>query len=120
MKYDSILHGHVCIMKFRQQHTGDGVDFTSFFFVSTVLSGFTAESELDGLTVEEVAGLFFSSTAEVEGEGLESSASLDAALTAAAPADIKVNNLLYESNREKSCLWGSRPGPTQTRLYNHD
>ena len=41
--------------------------------------------------VEEVAGLFLSTTEEVDGDGLESSASLDAALTAAAPADIKVN-----------------------------
>ena len=72
------------------QHTGDGIDFTSFFFVSTVLSGFTTGSELDGFTAEVVAaGLFLSPTAEVDGVGLESSASLDAARTAAAPVDEK-------------------------------
>ena len=26
---------------------------------------------------------------------------------------------LYEPRRENTCLWGFRPGATQTRLYNH-
>ena len=77
------------------QHTGDGTDFTSFFFVSTVLSGFTAGSELDGFTVEVVAGLFLPPTAEVDGVGLESSASFDAARTAAAPVDEKVTFTIF-------------------------
>ena len=27
--------------------------------------------------------------------------------------------LLYELHHKETCLWGFRPGPTQTRLYNH-
>ena len=59
------------------------MDFTSVFF-NSFFSGFAAESDADGFRDVGGAAVFFS-TAEVDADGLESSASLDAALIAAAP-----------------------------------
>ena len=59
------------------------MDFTSVFF-NSFFSDFAAESDADGFSDVDGAAVFFS-TAEVDADGLESSASLDAALIAAAP-----------------------------------
>ena len=70
--------------------TGDGVDFTSFFCSSAFFSGLTDEDDLsfvadvDALTEVDGSDVFFSID-DAETECLDSSASLDAALTAAAP-----------------------------------
>ena len=33
--------------------------------------------------------------------------------------DVSKTHLPFEPRRKKICLWGVRPGPTQTKLYNN-